>query len=145
MSCKQVDDAALASLARFPALRELMPMDVEDDGFRYIGQCAQLKHLWCMYCRDTTDIATQHIAGLSALKTYYAGKTQITDDSLAVLSSLTSLERLTFWETAALTNAGISLRARLPQLRELTLEGLPQVTAEVVSAFPPHVAVSYVP
>lgn len=145
VSCKQVDEAALASLARFPALRELMPMDVRDEGFRYVGQCGQLEHLWCMYCRETTDAATRHIAGLAALETYYAGKTKITDESRAILSGLTALQRLTFWETAGVTNAGVALLARLPQLHELTLEGLPHVSAEVVAAFPPHVQVSYAP
>ena len=145
VSCKHVDDASLASLARFPALRELMPMDVPDDGFRHVGACRQLQHLWCMYCRDTTDAATRHLAGLSALESYYAGKTQITDESLAILSGLTEIQRLTFWETAGITNAGVALLTRLPRLRELSLEGLPQVTADVVSAFPPHVQVSYAP
>ncbi len=145
VSCKRVDDESLASLARFPALRELMPMDVPDDGFRHIGKCRQLQHLWCMYCRDTTDAATRHIASLSALETYYAGKTQITDESLVILSGLTELQRLTFWETAGITDAGVALLARLPRLQELSLEGLPHVTAEIVSAFPPHVQVSYAP
>jgi hypothetical protein len=145
VSCKQVDDASLAALAQFPALRELMPMDVQDDGFRHVGRCAHLEHLWCMYCRDTTDAATRHLAGLGRLKTYYAGKTQITDDSLHILSGLASLERLTFWETAALTNAGVALLARLPRLQELSLEGLPYVTADIAAAFPPHVQVSHAP
>ena len=145
VSCQQVDDASLAALPRFPALRELMPMDVQDDGFRHVGSCGQLRHLWCMYCRETTDVATRYIAGLAALETYYAGKTKITDESLAILSGLTALQRLTFWETAGVTNAGVALLARLPRLEELSLEGLPQVTADVVSAFPPHVHVSYAP
>ncbi len=98
-----------------------------------------------MYCRETTDAATRHIAGLAALETYYAGKTKITDESLAILSGLTALQRLTFWETAGVTNAGVALLARLPRLQELTLEGLPHVSAEVVAAFPPHVQVSYAP
>jgi hypothetical protein len=145
VSCSQVDEESLASLARFPALRELMPMDVTDDGFRHVGRCTQLRHLWCMYCRDITDAATRHIAGLTALETYYSGKTQIGDESLAILSTLTGLRRLTFWETAAITNAGVAMLARLPRLEELSLEGLPHVTADVVSAFPPHVQVTYAP
>src|SRR6516225_4266030 len=68
-----------------------MPMDVPDDGFRHVGRCAQLEKLTCMYCRDTGDLATEHIAGLSRLKHYYAGKTQITDRSLEILGGMTSL------------------------------------------------------
>ncbi|MGH7426924.1 MAG: hypothetical protein ACREJ4_00910 [Candidatus Methylomirabilaceae bacterium] len=84
VSCKFIDDASLANLPRSPALRQLMPQDVSDDGFRHVGACAQLENLWCMYCRDTGDVATEHIAGLR-LKSYYAGKTKITDRSLAIL------------------------------------------------------------
>ena len=49
VSCKNVDDASLAALARFPDLRELMPMDVTDEGFRHVGRCERLEKLWCMY------------------------------------------------------------------------------------------------
>lgn len=45
VSLKNVDDASLSTLPRFPALRGLMPMDVSDDGFRYVGQCEQLEDL----------------------------------------------------------------------------------------------------
>jgi len=145
VSCKRVDDDALATLPQFPALRELMPMDVQDDGFRHIGRCEDLESLWCMYCRDTTDVATEHLRGLSKLKTYYAGKTQIGDRSLEVLSEIESLERLTFWETKGITDAGVRLLKRLPRLRELSLEGLPHVTANVISEFSPHVRVHYAP
>ena len=94
VSCKFVDDASLAALPRFPALTWLMPMDVPDEGFRHVGRCAQLEKLTCMYCRDTGDVATEHIAGLSRLKHYYAGKTQITDRSLEILGGMTSLEEV---------------------------------------------------
>ncbi|HUP44186.1 MAG TPA: hypothetical protein VM779_01605 [Thermoanaerobaculia bacterium] len=145
VSCKGVDDEALATLPHFPALRELMPMDVQDDGFRHVGGCEQLETLWCMYCRDTTDAATEHIKGLSRLETYYAGKTKITDRSLQILAEMPSLERLTFWETEALTEEGIRLLQRLPRLSELSLEGLPHVTAEVTAEFPAQVRVRYAP
>ncbi len=144
VSCKRVDDDALSALPRFASLRELMPMDVQDDGFRHIGQCASLEALWCMYCRDTTDAATEHIRS-SGLKTYYAGKTQITDRSLEILSAMDSLERLTFWETQHITDAGVRRLARLPHLRELSLEGLPHVTANVLPEFPADVQVIYAP
>ena len=64
VSCLNVDDAAISALPTFPALRELMPMDIPDAGYRHIGKCEQLESLILMYCRDTSDAATEHIAGL---------------------------------------------------------------------------------
>ena len=139
VSCKFVDDAALSALPRFSALRQLMPMDVPDAGFRHIGRCAELEGLWCMYCRDTTDVATGHIAGLSKLKTYYAGQTKITDRSLEILSRMQSLESLEFWTCSGITNAGVALLASLPALREISVDGCRQVTRDALAAFPAHV------
>lgn len=139
VSCKNVDDASLALLPRFPALRQLMPMDVADEGFRHVGRCQNLEELWCMYCRDTTDAATEHIAGLLQLKTYYAGKTRITDRSLEILSRMESLEVLRFWQCDGITDAGIALLARLPKLREVHLESMPQVALEGNGPFPSQV------
>jgi hypothetical protein len=143
VSCRNVDDAALSTLPRFPALVEYMPMEVPDEGFRHVGRCGKLKGLWCMYCRDTGDTATEHIAGLSGLKTYYAGQTGITDRSLATLSRMESLEKLTFWACAGITNEGVALLAGLPRLREVNLESLPQVTRRGAALFPPQVRVNY--
>jgi hypothetical protein len=143
VSCKYVDAAALSALPRFPALRALMPMDVPDDGFRHVGRCEQLEDLWCMYCRDTGDIATGHLAGLSRLKTYYAGVTRITDRSLEVLGRLSSLESIELYECAGITNVGLAFLAGLPRLREVTLEGSSGVTREGVAVFPASVRVNY--
>ena len=96
VSCKFVDDAALARLSDFPSLKELMPMDVSDDGFRHVGRSQQLESLILMYCRDTTDVATSHIVGLTNLKKYHAGYTLITDTSLEMLSRIKSLEEISF-------------------------------------------------
>ena len=139
VSCKFVDDDALASLPRFPALRELMPMDVSDAGFRHVGRCEALEGLWCMYCRDTTDAATEQIAGLRKLRTYYAGQTKITDRSLTMLSRMPSLEKLEFWNCAGITNAGVAELAALPGLREISVDGCRQVTPDALTAFPAHV------
>lgn len=67
-----------------------MPMDVSDEGFRHVGQCKQLESLWCMYCRNAGDAATEQLGGLSMLKNYYAGFTQITDRSLQILGQIQS-------------------------------------------------------
>ncbi len=143
VSCKNVDTAALSALPRFPALRGLMPMDVPDDGFRHVGRCKRLEALWCMYCRDTGDAATEHIAGLSKLKTYYAGATQITDHSLEILGRMPSLETIEFWECAGITDAGVALLAGLPRLREITVGGSPKVTRDGMAVFPGAVRANY--
>ena len=143
VSCKNVNDASLSKLTDFPALREFMPMDVDDAGFRYLGSCENLEALWCMYCRDTGDAATDHISGLSRLKTYYAGKTNITDRSLEILARMTSLEHLEFWQCAGLTDVGMRQLAGLPHLREISLDGLPNVTRQAAASFPAHVRVRY--
>jgi hypothetical protein len=140
VSCKNVDDSALSELPRFPSLKGLMPMDVPDAGFRHIGRCENLEDLWCMYCSTTGDAATEHIAGLPGLKTYYAGGTQITDRSLEILSRMTSLENIELFDCGGITNAGFALLARLPRLREVRTSGS-RITRECAGAFPPHVRV----
>jgi hypothetical protein len=142
VSCKNVNDQALSSLPRFPVLRDLTPIDVKDDGFRHVGRCVRLERLSCMYCRDTTDVATEYITHLQ-LESYYAGLTKITDRSLEVLGRMTSLKSIEFYETKGVTDAGLSYLAALPRLREVHLSGLPNVTIAGVGVFPAHVRVEY--
>lgn len=145
VSCKFVDDAALAKLPSFPALKELMPMDVSDEGFRHVGHCDQLESLVLMYCRDTTDVATEHIQALPNLKKYHAGYTHITDRSLELLSRMSSLEELSFEGCNGITDAGLTTLARLPRLREFSIGNSPSVTRTGISAFPNNVRVNYYP
>ena len=142
VSCKNVDDQALSSLPQFSALRELTPIDVLDEGFRHVGRCQRLERLSCMYCRDTTDISTGHIAELQ-IKTYYAGLTQITDRSLEILGRMLSLESIEFYETKKVTDAGLIHLAGLPRLREIHLSGLPRVTLAGTAVLPARVRVDY--
>jgi hypothetical protein len=143
VSCKRVDEASLASLASFPSLRELMPMDVDDDGFRHVGRCERLESLILMYCRDTGDIATSHIAGLPNLKKYHAGYTLITDASLELLSRITSLEQISFEGCKFITDAGIPFLTTLPRLREVSIGGCPKVTRTGIQGFGEGVRVNY--
>jgi len=143
VSCKNVDDVGLSALPQFPALTELMPMDVPDEGYRHIGRCERLESLVLMYCRDTTDVATQHIAALPRLKKYFASYNRITDRTPEILSRVDSLEDVTFDSCAGLSNVGIAALARLPRLRELRVESMPNVTADIATAFPPTVRVRY--
>ena len=140
IGCKNVEDAALATLPEFPALRELTPIGFQDDGFRHIGRCRDLERLTCMYCRETGDAATEHIRGL-AIRYYYAGLTQITDRSLEILGGMESLEQVDLYECLKVTDAGLPFLAGLEKLREVHLDGLPGVTLEGTKVFRPGVHV----
>ena len=142
VGCQNVDEAALSTLPRFPALRELTPIGMQDAGFRHVGRCERLERLTCMYCRETTDAATEHIAALP-LRYYYAGLTLITDRSLEILGRMPSLEHVELYECKGVTDAGLAWLAGLPRLREVALDGLPGVTLQGTRAFPAHVRVRY--
>ena len=95
-----------------------------------------------MYCRETTDLATGHIAGLE-LKYYYAGLMQITDRSLEILGRMASLEQVDLYECNGVTDAGLVFLAALPRLREVHLDSLPGVTLGGTRVFPASVQVYY--
>jgi hypothetical protein len=142
VGCANVDDDVLAAFPDFPALRELTPIGVRDTGFKHIGRCDRLERLTCMYCRETTDEATAHIASLK-IRYYYAGLTLITDRSLEILGRMPTLEQIEFYECNAVTDAGLPFLAALPHLREVALEGLPGVTLAGTKVFGPGVRVRY--
>lgn len=135
-------DAGLATLPGFPALRELTPIGMKDDGFAYAGRCERLERLTCMYCRETTDAATEHIQALR-LRYYYAGLTQITDRSLEILGGMSSLEQVELYECNGVTDASLVFLAGLPRLREMHLDSLAGVTLQGTRVFPARVRVKY--
>ena len=145
VSCKNVDDAGLSALPAFPALRELMPMDVPDDGYRFIGQCRGLESLVLMYCRDTGDVATSHITRLERLTKYFASYTRATDRTLEYLSEIESLESIDLAAIPGMTNAGVASLTRLPRLKMLRLGGLQHVDPEHLPVFGPGVRVIATP
>ena len=139
---ENVDDAVLALFPEFPALRELTPIGVRDPGFRHVGRCSRLERLTCMYCRESGDEATAHIANLQ-IRYYYAGLTQITDRSLEILGGMTSLEQVELYECKGVTDAGLPFLAALPRLREVALDSLPGVSFAGTKLFLPGVRVRY--
>jgi hypothetical protein len=143
ISCKLVEDRALAALPRFPRLRQLIAIDIPDAGFRHVGRCENLDALYCMYCRDTGDAATEQIAGLPRLSHYYAGMTLITDRSLEILSRMDALEHLAFWQCMSLTDAGVAHLVRLPKLRQIEIYGSPNVSRAETELFREDVDVHY--
>jgi len=95
-----------------------------------------------MYCRETTDHATEHIAALQ-LKYYYAGLTLISDRSLEILGRMSSLEQVEFYDCKGVTDAGLVFLAGLPHLREVALDSLAGVTLAGTRVFPARVRVKY--
>jgi hypothetical protein len=135
VSCRNVADEGIATLPSFPALRELMPMDVPDEGYRHIGRCVELDSLVLMYCRETGDRATEHIAGLPKLRKYFASYTKITDRTPEVLSGINALEEVEIYGCPGVTDEGVARLARLPNLREVKISGQ-HVTSAIFDAFP---------
>lgn len=141
VSCLNVEDRGIAELPSFPALRELMPMDIPDEGYRHIARCTDLERLVLMYCRDTSDRATEHIAALPKLQRYFASYTKITDRTPEILSGIDSLEEVEISGCPGVTAAGIARLARLPRLREVKVSG--RNISAVADAFPPGVKVRW--
>lgn len=142
VSCLNVDADGLAALPGFPALTELMPIDIEEEQYHHIARCPRLESLVLMYCRETGDRATEQITGMS-LKRYFASYNRITDRTPELLSGIATLEEVTFDSCAGLTNAGIMALTGLPGLRKLAVSGMPNVTRAALAGFGPGVAVRY--
>lgn len=143
VSCRNVADEALALLPSFPALRELMPMGIADEGYRHIGRCEGLESLVLMYCRESGDRATEHLAGMPGLRRYFASYTRITDRTPALLAGIGTLEEIEFSGCAGLTDAGLTQLARLPRLHRLGVSGGRRVTGSFAGAFGAGVRVRY--
>jgi hypothetical protein len=143
VSCLNVPDASIATLPSFPSLRELMPIDIPDAGYRHIARCEQLERLVLMYCRDTTDAATEHVVRLRRLTNYFASYTRITDRTPELLATMPSLELLGLSGCAGVTNAGIAALKHAPRLRELSLGGMQRVTRDAVADFPASIRVEF--
>jgi hypothetical protein len=142
VSCLNVEDEGIALLPSFPSLRVLMPMDIPDARYRHIGACEHLESLILMYCRDTTDAATEHITSLRELSYYFNSYTTITDRTPELLSTMDSLERIELDSCHWLTNEGVRKLARLPNLARITVSGR-QLTPDVLRAFDPGVETKY--
>ena len=117
-------------------------MDIPDAGYRHIGKCRSLESLVLMYCRETSDAATEQVTGLPLLRKYFASYTRITDRTPELLSTMPTLESVTFDKCAGVTNDGIRYLTRLPHLKELGISGQ-RITGDVAAAFGNAVAVHY--
>lgn len=119
-------------------------MDIADEGYRHIGKCVGLEALILMYCRETTDTATEQITGLRNLSYYFNSYTTITDRTPELLSEMDTLERITLDGCHGVTDTGIAKLARLPELKELRVSSK-GVTKALLAMFPASVAVNLEP
>ena len=142
VSCLNVDDAGLSALPAFPALRELMPMDVPDAGYRHIGKCAALESLILMYCRETTDAATEHITGLAKLCVLLQ---QLHDDHRSYADSCCrdGLARADHVRCVSRPDQRRSCPARTAATAARAAHLRRQLTPDVADAFSSHVRVMY--
>jgi len=60
-----------------------------------------------------------------------------------MLAGMSSLEQIELWACLNVSDAGVAKLARLPRLRQITLDGNPGVTPNAASHFPSGVRVKY--
>jgi hypothetical protein len=94
-----------------------------------------------MYCRNTTDAAMEHLAGMPRLRQYFVSYNLSTDRTPEVLSGIESLEEVTLDGCVGVTDAGIQHLRKLPRLVKVRAAGA-RITAAAGTGFRPEVTVS---
>jgi len=127
----QITSEGLAALAELPLLRELSIVDMEfpsEREWQALGMLSSLEHLDLFAIQsEISDAYIAHLSQLNHLK-YLAissnqgyARSTITDNSMAYISGLKSLENLSLSD-AKITAQGLQHVADLPALREITFE-----------------------
>jgi hypothetical protein len=101
-----------------------------DTGFLKELQPADLESLYLYNCDDSIISRIAHLSGLQEL---YLSDTQVTDQGLALLRPLKSLQRISIYHTA-ISDTGILNLALIPGLKWLTCSGI-NVTEEGFNLF----------
>jgi len=135
----RISDAAMAHLADAPALVDLGPIMFGDAAFEHIAKIPRLEQLTNMYNRSTSDAATRYLHAHPTLVHYGAFGTQITDESLRIISGFPRLETAAFTNCDFITDEGMRELARLPRLRQVSTGSCVRVTGAWLSSMPPGV------
>ena len=135
----RISDAAMAHLADAPALVDLGPIMFGDAAFEHIAKIPRLEQLTNMYNRSTSDDATRYLRGHPTLVHYGAFGTQITDESLRIISGFPRLETAAFTNCDFITDEGMRELARLPRLRLVSTGSCVRVTGAWLTSMPPGV------
>jgi hypothetical protein len=110
-------------------LRQLLKLDgltgltvhapqVTDGGLRHIGKLTGLEELYIGNARSITDARVSHLAGLNKLRSIHINCSNLTDNSLAILSSLPSMETLSLQDNH-FSDKGLERLGRKPHLKQL--------------------------
>lgn len=135
-SCK-VTDAGLLNVANLKSLEYFAvgSLPVKGNGLAVLKQCPSLREL-SLSGLELNDQAITHVAAISSLerlRLYYIG-TEITDESLNQLSTLTALKKLSIVMKDAsqmpITDAGIEHLSHLKNLQFVWLNHCEKVTDE---------------
>jgi hypothetical protein len=140
---RRLTDAAFAPFAGHTALVDLSPPLSADGAFAHIARIPNLERLMNMYNRSTTDAATRHLEGHESLKWYGAYGTQITDESLGVLSRLPSLEHVELDNLFGITDDGVRVLAGAARLRRLSVDTCARVSGSWQAAAPKQLDASF--
>jgi hypothetical protein len=92
----QACDDLLKKISKLPGLKELLLTDTQatDEGLRYIGEMTGLEKLRIHSAMLVTDAGVSHLASLQNLKHILINRSNLTNDSLVLLSSLPRIEHL---------------------------------------------------
>ncbi|HEX40797.1 MAG TPA: hypothetical protein ENN81_01895 [Phycisphaerales bacterium] len=164
---KKITDAGMEHLVKCPRLRDVtLSVPIHRDGLRHLAGCSSLRRLsiWRteVVGEDLAELArypaleelslcrirlgqtgAAHVGKLSKVHTLrmYLLQSSLTDDDLAQISRMTSLETL---QTSgrkgenAITNPGVIHLAGLPRIKNLYISGCEHVTDEGLLAFAGH-------
>jgi hypothetical protein len=92
----EASDELLKRLSDLPGLTNLYLTDTQatDEGLRHIGKMTGLETLMIWNARLVTDAGVAHLKSLRKLKTIHINKSNLTNKSLLLLSSLPGMEEM---------------------------------------------------
>jgi hypothetical protein len=151
--CKAFTGTGLAALADMPALGSLTvagSLAFGDEGMAAVGKLTRLVEFRSWHAGQTVE-GVKKLKDLSSLQQLtlgqrlaYAPPATVSDETLAVLAGMTSLESLQL-EEARLSREALSRLKQLPALKKLTLEGidLPEADVDALRGDLPNVAIKW--